>query len=164
MNVIEPCQLLKKDSRFKGCSWREIDEFFQWQNESRERFEPAARQSKAEFNAIRDRIVSAAEERSEASRVGLSKSERLRGVRENREQARELDQPNQQLAPPLPGSEEQGGIPPQADPGISKSGNGDYVPAPSPLEKLRLKRDQKWSQNEKQSNGVEAYSTSMRQE
>jgi hypothetical protein len=148
MNAVEPCQLLKKDSRFKGCSWGEVEEFFQWQNESRERFETAGRQSKAEVNAIRDRIVSAAEERSEAARAGLSKSERLRGVRENREQARELDQPNQQLAPPSPGLEGQGGIPPYADPGTAKSGNDDYVPAPSPLEKLREKRDEKWSQNE----------------
>ena len=146
INAIEPCQLLKKDSRFKGCSWGEVDNFFQWQHESRERFEPAARQSKAQFNAIRDRIVSAAEERSEAARAGLSKSARLRDVRENREQARELDRPNQQLAPSQPGSEGQVGIPPLADPGTTKSENNDYVAAPSPLEKLRRKRDEKWSQ------------------
>jgi putative transposase len=149
VNAIEPCQLLKKDARFKGCSWREIDDFFQWQNESSERFEPAARQSKAEVNAIRDRIVSAAEERSEAARAGLSKSARLRGARENREQARELDQPNQQLAPSPLASEGQGGSPSYADPGTTKSGNDDYIPAPSPLDKLRRKRDEKWSQNGK---------------
>ena len=164
MNALEPCQLLKKDSRFKGCSWREIDEFFQWQNESRERFEPAARQSKAEFNAIRDRIVSAAEERREAARSGLSKSERLRGVRENREQARELDRPTQQLGPTPPGSERQGGVPPLADPVTAKAGNHAYVPAPSLLEKLRQKRDEKWSQNEKESSGVEAGFGSVWQE
>ncbi len=147
-NAIEPCHLLEKDARFKGISWREVDEFFEWQKQGRELARSGRQQSRAQFNALRSEVVTLAEQQTKVACAGLSKRARLKDVRQNRAEARELDQENQALAPRLSAPAEQGTIL-TLNNRSPEPGQGHYVPAPSPFEKLRQKRDQKFNQNEK---------------
>lgn len=104
-NAIEPCLLVDAEARFKGHAWDEIGDFFKQQREQAARSQTVAQRSKAEFHAQVAQIITSATQQSKAAPDGQSDRARTRGIRDNRHLERELDRPNQTLAPSLPSPE-----------------------------------------------------------
>jgi Asp-tRNA(Asn)/Glu-tRNA(Gln) amidotransferase A subunit family amidase len=139
--------LVAAEARFKGHAREEIDNFFRRQREQKARSQTVAQRSNAEFNAQVERIISSATEQSSAASDGQSKRARTRGIRDNRHLERELDRPNQILAPSLPVTEPEHAGAPHAD-NREAADIGASGTQPSMLEKLRKQRDQSWNENE----------------
>ena len=86
--VLEPCQLLPREERFKDLYADEIREFQEVQKQKSAQHVSRRMQSRAEFNAFTRAIVENAHELTEAAKkqTSVSKTKRVKNIRENREE------------------------------------------------------------------------------
>jgi len=89
--LLERCQLLEADHRFRGLSWADVDDFFLSQKEARVKSATTDLQARANYQAQIQAVVSNAVEQAAIANHGLTKSSRLSNVQKNRQQERRLD-------------------------------------------------------------------------
>ncbi|GFO67770.1 hypothetical protein GMLC_13490 [Geomonas limicola] len=83
--VFEPCNIIKRDSRFTGCRVEEVQQFFALEKLKATENLSNERQAGAELRAKREQIVKDAQEMTRKDvPAGLSKKERLDKVKKNR--------------------------------------------------------------------------------
>ncbi len=85
----EACKLVDPDQRFHGSAWVDLEEQVQVQKMQKEIAATSDRQSKTEFRATVDTIVSSAAEQTKTVQTGQSKRARVGGIRANRKLERE---------------------------------------------------------------------------
>ncbi|MEA5497542.1 Mu transposase C-terminal domain-containing protein [Limnoraphis robusta Tam1] len=95
---IEACYLVDADKTFRGLDWYEAVDYFELRKQSKEASRTRKQQSKATLQAQMEQIINqATEQTSEASEFAevQSKRSRIKGIRQNRKQEREIERETQ---------------------------------------------------------------------
>jgi hypothetical protein len=140
---LETCHLLEADEAFRGCDWYEALDEFELRKQHGEASRTRRHQSKAEFNACVDEIVTSATERAKQARDGASKRARLGKIRDNRKAEREAERAANHWRfgdESAPSESEQTEQPVK---GTRPETVAGYVPPPQPTDQLRRLRERK---------------------
>lgn len=137
--AFEQCRLLESNSFYANHSWADIAAARKTRSVIRESSLTDDLQRSANYRAIRENLVVAAKKRTAMAVAGRTKTERLSGIVENRQEERDRDrQPAQSQ------------IETQATNILAINNSGDeYVPRPSNLDVLRQQRDELLNEYEK---------------
>ncbi|MEP0915802.1 transposase family protein [Leptolyngbya sp. DQ-M1] len=91
---LERCQLIDADKTFRGKDWYETTDHLEIRQQEKERAKSRKQQSKAAFNAQMEQIIAEATEQTskELESTGQqSKRSRIKGIRQNRKEEREME-------------------------------------------------------------------------
>ena len=141
---LEPCQLIEADKTFRGLDWHETIDYFEHQKQAKEASRTRLTQTKANFHAQVEQIVSEAQDMTEKAFSSQSNHSRLKGIRKNRQLEREHERQTQAWKL---GAEEIPSGPEQTISHLSVSNDLDeseYIGPPSPIDKLRQLREKNW--------------------
>ncbi len=137
----EACKLVDPDQRFHGRAWVELHAQAQVQKMQKELAATSDRQSKTDFRAKADAIVSSAAEQTKTAQTGQSNRARVTGIRANRKLEREHERRLAVLTKPL----EEEKLMEDIDPGKSHEPDVEsYTPPPSQLKLLVTHQEQQW--------------------
>jgi putative transposase len=90
--IFEPCNLLDRNSKFKGCSIEEIEQGIEIEKLEAGRHESTERQANAELRAFTDQTIMEAHQMTKAACPQLAtKAARLEGIKRNRKNEKELN-------------------------------------------------------------------------
>lgn len=95
---LEPCQLIDAEKTFRGRDWYEAADYFEIKKQEKDLSRSRKHQSTATFNAQVEQIISEATEQTAKSlETGdkQSKQARLKGIRQNRKEEREIERKGQ---------------------------------------------------------------------
>lgn len=88
---LEICHLLEVEQRFKGCDFREVEDYKRRQKVKQDVAKSRKQQSKASLNALVNQIVEKAIEETGKANQGQTHSSILQNLRQNREQERHTE-------------------------------------------------------------------------
>lgn len=91
---LEPCQLIDAEKTFRGRDWYEAADYFAIQSQEKDLAKSRKQQSRAVLNARMEQIITEATEQTAGvlqSREKQSKRSRLQGIRQNRQDEREME-------------------------------------------------------------------------
>jgi len=95
---LECCQLIDADKTFRRKDWYEAADYLEIRQQEKERTKSRKQQSKATLNAQMEQIISEATEQTskDLESVGQqSKRSRIKGIRQNRKEEREIEREDQ---------------------------------------------------------------------
>ncbi|MBD1842461.1 DDE-type integrase/transposase/recombinase [Cyanobacteria bacterium FACHB-63] len=95
---LECCQLIDADKTFRGKDWYEAADYLEIRQQEKERAKSRKQQSKAVLNAQMEQIISEATEQTSKdleSAGQQSKRSRIKGIRQNRKEEREMEREDQ---------------------------------------------------------------------
>jgi hypothetical protein len=93
--ILEPCHLTDRCETFKGRNWYETTDYFECQNQEEQAARPRTQQSIAVLHAQQAHEIRESEKELKGARAKISRSSdrsRLKGIRENRQKEREIEQ------------------------------------------------------------------------
>jgi len=91
---IEPCYLVDAEKTFRGRDWYEAIDYFEVRKQSKETAKSRKQQSKATLNAQIEAIITQATEQTSETLNSVdkqSKRSRIKGIRQNRKEEREME-------------------------------------------------------------------------
>jgi hypothetical protein len=95
---LEFCHLIDADKTFRGKDWYEATDYLELRGQDKDRAKSRKQQSKAVLNAQMEQIIAEATEQTTKGleSVGqLSKRSRIKGIRQNRKEEREMERESQ---------------------------------------------------------------------
>jgi hypothetical protein len=141
---LEPCRLVEASRAFRGRDWHEVMDYFAREKQSAAAARGRSQQTRAALNAQKDRIISAAMEKTDAARAVAgyqSKRARTAGIRDNRQEERRQERERQAWRLDASPENEDAETPREA-------GEETYVPPASHVEELRRLRERLWGSKE----------------
>jgi hypothetical protein len=126
----EVCMLLEKDTQYHSLYWEEVEDLQAARKEGEQLSRDKSLQHYVKFLADTEGIVKNAKQEAKSANIGLNKSKKINGIRQNREEARRLDREKntlkegQAIDPHLP--------PKSTDQKLSN----EYIPPPSYTDEL----------------------------
>jgi putative transposase len=140
-NGFEQCRLIDSNSFYAHHSWADIEAVRNDRSISREKNLTEDMQQSASYRAFRENIVAAAKDRTAMTVAGRTKTERLSGMVENRQEERDRERQTDHRQ-----------IETEATNVLAINAPDDaYVPRPSNLDVLRQQRDELLNEYEKSS-------------
>jgi hypothetical protein len=129
---LEVCHLVQGDETFSNRDWYETLDEFEVRAQRKEGSQTRNIRSRAEFHSCTDNVITSAQQKNAEAHAGSSDRSRIRGIRGNRKQERDLERKNNawELGPdPKPRKSHQ-----------PREG-GQYVAPSQPTNKLRKIRE-----------------------
>jgi hypothetical protein len=77
---------MKKDLRFSGCDWQDIEDYFAVERQAKVLAETDTSQQQSDQKTFRENIIKQAKEKTTEARAGNSKASRVEGMRAMRKQ------------------------------------------------------------------------------
>jgi hypothetical protein len=141
---LETCHLIDADKTFMSRDLYEALDYFEICKLNKEVSQNRLQQSRAEFNASKDKVIAEAQEQTGKALSGQSDRSRIKGIRANRQTEREIER---QLNAWRFGETGDEGAPKQVirmpHTGQAKDGNDGYVAPHQPMDKLRRIRERR---------------------
>jgi hypothetical protein len=153
--LFEACQLTPAYKRFAGKDWYEIREYFAWKRQQGQSIIPEIDQSKAEFHAQKERLISEEiKATEEAIKVAnISKRARSKNIRANRNQLKSYERKHGTLSSTSrlleSDASEHSHETTSNKQLIRVSSAKDYVPPAKPLDEIRAARERAKRENER---------------
>lgn len=119
--TIETASLMKKELRFSGCDWQDVEDYFAIERQAKVFAETDASQLQSDQNTFRKNVVKQAKEKTADARRGQSNASRVEGMTGTKNLESDAERTADAWVPPLPKT-----LPSQASPRVDTYKQAEY--------------------------------------
>jgi len=101
-NDIEMASLMKKDLRFSGCDWQDVEDYFAIERQAKALDETETSQAASNLTTLQEHIVQQAKEKTAEARGGQSNASRVKGMTPMAREESEAERAENAWTPPSP--------------------------------------------------------------